>query len=143
MKTIQWSLLISVLLLSSGLWAATEGTFRGELVRAPQGKQAEPTIYLKGHDGKVREVLLTNAVAEYDDAVAAADREQPAARALVPGTEVRVTAFLDPQSGEWTASDVQVIPHHAASFEDDYGENGTGPDPVTAPSKTVIDSRTI
>jgi hypothetical protein len=143
MKNIQWYTLIPVLLLGSGLWAATEGTFRGEVVNAPQGKSAELAIYLKGHDGNVREVLLTNAVVEYDDAVAAADRSVPAARALVPGAEVRVTALLDAQSGEWTASQVDVILHHAASFEDDYGEDGTGPDPVTAPSTPVNDRRSI
>src|SRR5208282_907022 len=119
MKIIQRFSLISVLLLSTGLWAATEGTFRGELVRAPQGKPSELTLYLKGHDGNVREVLLTHAVVEYDDAVAAADRVEPAARALVPGTEVRVTALMDAESGEWTASQVDVIPNHAAAFEDD------------------------
>lgn len=139
-----WYSLISamVLLLTSGLWAQTEGTFHGELVAAPQVKQSGETIYLSGRDGKVRSVEISHAVVEYDDAVAAADRTAPAANALLPGTDVRVTALMDPKSGEWTASEVEVIPHHAAQFEDDYGVDGTGPAPVAAPLTPTINTRT-
>jgi hypothetical protein len=143
MKRTVWCSLIAVLVLSSGLWAQSEGTFRGELVRAPQGKWTGLEIYVKGSDGSVRLVMLTHAIVEYDDGVAAADRREPAAQALVPGTEVRVTALFDAQSEEWTASCVEVILHHAAKFEDDYRETEKGVDPVNASSTPSIDTRTI
>ena len=143
MKVIKWSSLIALLLLGTGLWAATEGKLRGELVSTTQVKGAELTIYLKGYDGNVREVLLSHAVVDYDEAVPAAERKKPASRALVPGTDVRVTALWDAESGEWTASLVEVIPHHAAEFEEDYGADGAGPAPVTAPSTPVVNWRKI
>src|SRR5450755_3578357 len=99
MKQIVWSSLFAVLLLSSGLWAETEGTFRGDLVRAPQGKQTAETIYLRGHDGNVRCVVVGRATIVYDAGGAPAEPGQPARLALVPGTEVRVTAQMDAQSG--------------------------------------------
>lgn len=137
MKRIAWFSLIALLLLSSGLWAETGGTFRGDLVRAPQGQQTPEAIYLQGHDGRVRCVIVAHAVIAYDAGAAPTDQRQPARLALVPGTEVRVTAEMDAQSGEWTASRVEVIPGHAAQFEDDYGADGSVPDPVTANSTSM------
>jgi hypothetical protein len=129
-------------LLCSGLRAETEGTFRGDLVRGPEGKQAAETIYLKGHDGNVRSVVVTHARFGYDEADASAKRGSTII-ALVPGTEVRVTAEMDAQSGEWTASRVEVIPGHAAQLEHDRGADGSGPDPVTANSAPVPDRQVI
>ncbi len=72
------------------------------------------------------------------------ERRQPAGKALVPGTEVRVTALVDANSGEWTASRVEVIADHAAQFEDDYGDgSATPPDQVTAPSGIAMATRTL
>jgi hypothetical protein len=143
MKRIVWSSYLAILLLSSGLWAENEGTFRGDLVRVSQGKQAAEAIYLQGRDGNVRCILVARAAIVYDEAAASADQKQAARLALVPGTEVRVTAQMDAQSGEWTASRVEIIPGHAAAFEDDYGEDGSGPDPVTAESTPASDRRVI
>jgi hypothetical protein len=151
MKRIACKSLISVLLLTSGLFtsvlrAGTQGTFRGEVVSAPRGEQSAGLLYLRGRDGNVRRVVVARAAIVYDAQVPSGDRIQSARRALVPGTEVRVTALVDAKSGEWTASRVEVIAHHAAEFEDDYGEDGTAPDEpekVTAPSENAIASRTI
>ena len=136
--------LIAVLLLASGLWAETQGTFRGEVVRAPRGERsAKPAL----PDGAGWQRAPRSCGARrivYDAAVPTGDRHQPARRALVPGTEVRVTALVDADSGEWTASRVEVIAHHAAKFEDDYGgDGGSGPDEVTSPSVTAVAARTI
>ncbi len=136
MKQVQWFSLIALLLLSSGLWAATEGTFCGDLVEAPQGIASAEMIYVQGHDGNVRSVVVTHAAFRYDEADASANR-RPAIIVLVPGTEVQVTAEMDAQSGEWIASRVEIIPDHAAKFEDDYGEDYGGPDPVTVSSQPV------
>jgi hypothetical protein len=134
---------MALLLLSTGLWAETQGTFQGDLVEAPQGKQSAEMIYVQGHDGNVRSVVVTHARIGYDEANASANHGGPTIIALLPGTEVRVTAEMDAQSGEWTASRVEVIPGHAAAFEDDYGDDGRGPDPVTTSSTPVTDRRVI
>lgn len=136
MKLVQRFSLMSLLLLSSGLWAATEGTFCGDLVDAPQGTRSAEMIYVQGHDGKVRSVVVTHAT--FGDGAADASAKRGAkVIALVPGAEVRVTARLDAQSGEWTASRVDIISDHAARFEEDYGEDYGGPDPVAVSSEPV------
>jgi hypothetical protein len=144
MKRLGLHSLIAVLLLASGLWAETQGTFRGEVVRAPRGERSPGLLYLMGRDGNVRRVVVARAAIVYDAAVPIADRRQPAGRALVPGTEVRVTALVDASSGEWTASRVEVIANHAGEFEDDYGDDSiTAPDQVAAPREPAITVRTI
>ena len=142
----QFGLHLSMALLlfaSVGLTAQTQGTFRGEVVAAPRGEPASGLIYMMGRDGNVRRVVLARAASVYDAAVPDRERKPPAQRALVPGTEVRVTALVDANSGEWTASRVEVITNHAARFEDDYGEGGGAPDEVNSQDRTVVDIRTI
>ena len=136
MKHVQRLSLIALLLLSSGLWAATEATFCGDLVAAPQGKQSAEMIYVQGYNGNVRPVVVTHATIGYDGADASVEH-RPKIIALVPGTEVRVTARMDAQSGEWSASRVEIIPSHAAKFEEDYGADFGEPDSVTLDSKPV------
>jgi hypothetical protein len=150
MKRAELNGLIAVVVLASGmfttgLWAQTQGSFVGEVVRAPQGERSAGLLYLRGRNGNVRRVVVTRAAIDYDSAVAPGDRATPARRALVPGTEVRVTALVDSESGEWTASRVEVIAHHAASFEEDYGDgdDSSGPDQVTAPKEPEISARTV
>jgi hypothetical protein len=142
MKRLGLHSLIVVLLLASGLWAETQGTFRGEVVRPPRGEWSSGLLYLKGRDGNVRRVIVTQAAIVYDAAVSRGDRRKPAGKALVPGVEVRVTALVDANSGEWTASRVEVIANHAGEFEDDYGEDGA-PNQVTAPQEPTVDLRTL
>lgn len=143
MKRLGLHALITVLLLASGLWAETQGTFRGEVVSPPRGEWSAGLLYLMGRDGNVRRVVVARAAIVYDSEVPSGDRRQPAGKALVPGTEVRVTALVDSASGEWTASRVEVIANHAGEFEDDYGEDGNAPNQVTAPDEPTIDLRTI
>lgn len=151
MKRIGFKSLTAVLLLTSGLFASvltagTQGTFRGEVVNAPRGERTAGLLYLVGRDGNVRRVVVARAAIVYDAQVPSGDRTRSARKALIPGTEVRVTALVDAKSGEWTASRVEVIAHHAAEFEDDYDEDGTAPDQpdrVTASDDSAIASRTI
>ncbi len=137
-------LVLASSLVTTRLWAETQGVFRGEVVRAPRAERQDGLLYLMGRDGNVRRVVMAGATVEYDSAVSAKDHLPPARRALVPGTEVRVTVRMDAQSGEWTASRVEVIAHHAGEFEDDYGEDGSAPDPaVTTSKETSIAARTL
>jgi hypothetical protein len=140
--------LMAVLLLCSGLFtskvlAGTPGTFRGEVVRPPQGERSVGLLYLLGRDGNVRRVMVARAAVVYAATVPTGDRLQPARRALVPGAEVRVTALVDAKSGEWTASRVEVIAHQAAEIDDDHGDDGSAPDEITSPRETTVASRTI
>jgi len=129
------------LLMSCIAWAQTPGSFRGEVVRPPRNEHSAGLLYLMGADGNVRRVIVSRAAIDYDSTVPAGERKQSAKKALVPGTEVRVTALLDADSGEWTASRVEVIAHHAARFEDDYPEDGKRDD--ESPSPPAMASRTI
>jgi hypothetical protein len=142
MKRLGLHSLIAVVLLASGLWAEAQGSFRGEVVRTPRG-ESTGLLYVMGRDGNVRRVVVLQAAIVYDATAQEGVRSQPARKALVPGTEVRVTALVDAESGEWTASRVEVIANHAGEFEEDYGEDGSGPDQVTAPRGPTADSRTI
>jgi hypothetical protein len=123
--------------------AQSEGKLHGKLVCAPQGKQTGLEIYLEGTDGNVRLIMLTHAIVEYNDVTAVADRRKLASQALVPGTDVRVTAEFDGQTEEWTASSVEIILHHAAKIKDDYRKTGKGIDPVNVSSTPSADARTI
>jgi hypothetical protein len=143
MKRIGLNTLVALLLLTAGLWAETQGTFRGEVVSPPQGERSAGLLYLMGHDGNVRRVVVAQAAIVYDATVPSGERVKSARKALTPGTEVRVTALVDAKSGEWTASRVEVIAHHAAQFEDDYGEDGNAPDEVTGRDGQVVTMRTI
>ncbi|SRR6266702_2034236 len=135
--------LIAVLLLTSGLWAGAQGTFRGEVVRPPRGERSAGLLYLMGRDGNVRRVILARAAVVYDSGVPSEDRMQSARKSLVPGTEVRVTALVDSKSGEWTASRIEVIAHHASEVEEDNSDNGNPPDDVTTSKEPTIPWRTI
>jgi hypothetical protein len=136
--------LIAIVLLASGLRAETQGTFRGEVIQPPRAERSSGMLYLKGRDGNVLRVVMERAEVVYDAAVGAGKRQQPARKALIPGTEIRVTAMVDDATGEWTASRVDVIEGHSSEFEDDYGPDGTGgPDQVTAPRGPTVDARTI
>lgn len=136
--------LIAMVMLASGLWAETPGTFRGEVVQPPRAERASGMLYLVGNDGNVRRVVMAHAEVVYDAMSGADARSEPARKALVPGTEIRVTALVDAESGEWTASRVEIIANHAGKFEDDYGDDGSGgPDKVTGSKEPMIYARTI
>jgi hypothetical protein len=124
MKRLGLLSLVAVLLLASGLWAETQGTFRGEVVRPPHGERSAGLLYLMGRDGNVRRVVVARAAIVYDASVPSRERRKPAGRALTPGTE--------------------VIANHAGEFEDDYGDDSSGtPDQVTAPREITMATRTL
>jgi len=141
--------LIALLFLSSGglapeMKAETQGTFRGEVVAAPRGESAAGLLYLRGRDGNVRRVLVVRAAIVYDPATVHGQTvSKPAQKALVPGVEVRVTALVDAQSGEWTASRVEVLADHSGEFEDDCVEDGSAPDDASSQRQENADLRTI
>jgi hypothetical protein len=149
MKWLRVYLVIAFVVLGSGLLtsearAALPGTFRGEVVKPPQGERSFGLLYLMGRDGNVRRVIVTRAAVVYAETVPTGDRVKPARRALIPGAEVRVTALVDAKSGEWTASRVEVIAHRVADLEEeDNAGDDSATDEITSPRDTVIASRTI
>jgi len=137
----------AVVMLVSGAFisevrAETQGTFRGEVVAGPRGERATGLLYLKGRDGNVRRVVVVRAAIVYDAAVPAGEREKPARMALSPGAEVRVTALVDANSGEWTASRVEVISNHSVKVDDDDSDENA-PDEVNSQRNEMTDLRTI
>jgi len=149
MKWLRVYSVIAFVVLGSGLLtsearAALPGTFRGEVVKPPQGERSFGLIYLMSLDGNVRRVIVTRAVVIYAESVPIGDRVKPARRALIPGAEVRVTALVDAKSGEWTASRVEVIAHQSADFEEEDNDgDDSATDEIASPRDTVIASRTI
>lgn len=98
---------VSLLLaLTLAAFAGTPGIFQGRVYQ-----DAKPTpgwIYVQSRNGMMRKVDVSRARVTYSSSVAAADRATDAARDLVNGTEVRVTAEQD-AAGEWHASRVEII----------------------------------
>jgi hypothetical protein len=99
--------LLFLLLLAGPLIAGTPGTFRGVL-----GKVADrgpDWVFVRSPNNKFRVVNIARATVSYADEIPVAHRDKVAARSLLPGTEVRVTAEEDEHSGEWHASEVEIL----------------------------------
>jgi hypothetical protein len=88
--------------------AATPGSFRGTIVEGEKGAPREGWLYVRGRNGSIRRVDISQAAIAYDDTVPADERKSSAREQLVVGAEVRVTAEQD-SDGEWRASRVEII----------------------------------
>lgn len=88
------------------LAAATPGSFRGTIVDNPNA--AKGWIYVQSRNGTARRVEISRAKILYDDDVPTAERLLKPEEALLPGTEVRVTAEQD-SDGEWHATQVEIL----------------------------------
>ncbi|MFB3917387.1 MAG: hypothetical protein ACE14M_11700 [Terriglobales bacterium] len=99
--------IILLLLLSGQLIAGTPGIFRGVLGEvADRGPE---WVFVRSPNNKFRVVNIARATVSYADEIPVARRNKVAARSLLPGTEVRVTAEEDEHSGEWHASEVEIL----------------------------------
>ncbi len=104
------------------------GTFRGVVVHGPG--QQPGWIYVAGRNDSFRRVEISKATVSYDDSVPPRFRQKAARRALVVGTEVRVTGAADVK-GEWHASSIEIIrlaPRHRRAVA------GIRTQPISAPS---------
>jgi hypothetical protein len=99
--------LLMIFLLLAALAYATEGSFRGTLITPPDTEPTDGWLYVKGRNGLVRKVEVSNAHVSYSEEPSSTGK-QTAADKLEPGTEVRVTAEQD-STGQWRASEVEVI----------------------------------
>ena len=90
------------------LMAAISGTFRGFIVRAPEGEAQQGWIYVQGRNGNLRRAEVSRALVLYSSGVPQRLREKDPTRALREGAEVRVTASQD-GDGEWRASRVEIL----------------------------------
>jgi hypothetical protein len=97
-----WTLLVVMIVAAN----ATPGSFRGTIVDSPNA--ARGWIYVQGHNGTARKVNVAHAMIVYDEDVPAAERSSKPQDALVPGSEVRVTAEQG-SDGEWHASRIEII----------------------------------
>src|SRR5690348_9696536 len=89
------------------VFAGTPGTFRGVVVRTPEGDNSG-RVYLLGRNGLVRRVDVSRSPISYGDSVGPRDRSKSPRESVVPGSELRVTAEPD-EDGEWRAIRVEVL----------------------------------
>ena len=76
-------------------YAGTPGSFRGTVVEGDEGVPSEGWLYVRGRNGSIRRVDISNASIGYDESVPR-DQQKPTAREhLQPGADVRVTAEQD------------------------------------------------
>lgn len=109
----QWTRHLAICLLTAALYsgaaqAATSGSFRGTVVEGEKGAPQEGWLYVRGRNGTIRRVDISQAAFGYDEAVPADERKASAREQLVIGAEVRVTAEQD-SDGEWRASRIEII----------------------------------
>ncbi len=93
---------------------------------------------MKGKNGVIRRVEVSAAKVAYADSVPREQRTQPAASALQPGTEIRVTAAQD-ANGEWRASRIEITAAVAATPPTDSNSNDNE-NPDTDSEGTLPDS---
>ena len=96
------------------LASATPGSFRGTIVENPNASKG--WIYVQGRNGAARRVEVAHAKIEYDEDVPAAERGVKAEDALVPGSEVRVTAEQG-SDGEWHAERIEILKSEVTTKE--------------------------
>jgi hypothetical protein len=100
-------LVLSVLLLATTLVAGPPGTFRGILGAVADRKPG--WVFVRSANDKFRVVKITGATVSYADEIPQAQRNKIPARSLKPGAEVRVTAEQDDKSGDWHASEIEIL----------------------------------
>jgi hypothetical protein len=88
--------------------AATQGSFRGTVVEGDKGAPEAGWLYVKGRNGSIRRVDISQANVGYDENVPADQRKPSAREQLAVGAEVRVTAEQG-SDGEWRASRVEIL----------------------------------
>jgi hypothetical protein len=88
--------------------AATPGSFRGTVVEGEKGAPREGWLYIRGRNGSIRRVDISQASVAYDETVPADQRKSAAREQLVIGAEVRVIAE-EGSDGEWRASRIEII----------------------------------
>src|SRR5215831_17960060 len=96
----------SLILVWALLASATPGSFRGTIVDNPNATKG--WIYVQGRNGTARRVEVSHAKIEYDEDVPAAERNAKPEDALIPGSEVRITAEQE-SDGEWHAERVEIL----------------------------------
>jgi hypothetical protein len=97
---------LAFLLLATIASAGTPGTFRGILGEVADRQPG--WMYVRGHNDTLRVVYVRQAAIYYDDNIPPSRRHRIPARALTPGTEVRVTAEQD-DSGDWRATEIEIL----------------------------------
>jgi hypothetical protein len=133
----RWVGHLAVYLLMVGLFcgiahASTPGSFRGTVVEGEQGSPSAGWLYIRGRNGSIRRVDMSQATVAYDEGVPADERKSPAGEQLRVGAEVRVTAEQG-SDGEWHASRIEIIRPAASTSRKERGTDDlVRPDLATA-----------
>jgi hypothetical protein len=109
----RWTRYLAACLLAAALFcslaqAATPGSFRGTVVEGENVAPKEGWLYVRGRNGSIRRVDISQAAVDYDETVPADQRKASAREQLIVGAEVRVTAEQG-SDGEWRASRVEIL----------------------------------
>jgi hypothetical protein len=122
MKRLVAPLVVLFLSLVPALYAGTPGSFRGIVVNAPKGQASTGWIYLRGANGMVRRVAVTNAAVTYDAKFPANQRLHRPEASLIAGADVRVTAEIS-SDGEWRASRIEILGKRKVQVDDDSDDD--------------------
>jgi hypothetical protein len=101
-------LILLFLLIEITSSAGTAGSFRGVIVRPPDGEKNQGWIYVQGRNGNLRRAEVSHAQIVYGSGVPVRLRDKDPVQSLIEGTEVRVTAEQD-GDGEWRATYIQIL----------------------------------
>ena len=109
----RWIQHVSLCLLALSLFcgpaqAATAGSFRGTVVEGEKGVPHQGWLFVRGRNGSIRRVDISQSAIAYDESVPADQRKSSAREQLAIGAEVRITAEQD-SDGEWRASRVEIV----------------------------------
>lgn len=114
--------LLTAALLCSLAQAATQGSFRGTVVEGDKGAPQGEWLYVRGRNGSIRRVDISQAVIGYDETVPADQRKSSAREQLVVGAEVRVTAEQR-SDGEWHATRVEIVKQAPSRTAEELGSD--------------------
>jgi len=99
---------LTVLLAVTFCAAATQGIFRGKIVRGPASESGDRWVYIQNHKGAIRRVAISGARVSYAPEVSKKDRSSNPEESLREGAQIQVSASQD-DSGEWKATAITIL----------------------------------
>jgi hypothetical protein len=99
---------LAIVILLSGLLAATPGIFVGRIYCPPEVRLEPGWLFVQGRKGMLRKVEISGAEVVYSKAIPRSQRMKDPSKSLTHGVEVQVTAEQDGQ-GEWRARQIEIL----------------------------------
>ena len=99
--------LLALVLCAVPSLAGTPGMFRG--VVGEVADRGPNWIYVEGRNGMIRVVDISGAQVVYAANFPPQQRRRAAANSIMRGAEVRVLAEQDEKSGDWRATEIEIL----------------------------------